>query len=614
MQRGLSLRKKIFGGYGISLCLVGMVSAWAFVALRDLGRASEAILRENYKSILAAENMIQAIERQDSATLLVLLGYEEEGVAQFSENESLFLQWLARAKDNLTVEGEGRVVEGIEQGYQAYLRRCAKLRLVGARGPGDGRKAYHEAILPSFRAVRDLCRRLHDLNEHTMFRASDRARAISATARWSGAVISFAAVALGLGFSLVLSNLLVRPLRRLMAAAQQLAGGNYDVEISAQSSDELGLLAGEFNGMVKKIKGFRDLNVGQIMAEKVKSEAIIRSMDDGIVVVDAEFRISDLNPTAARVFGTDPPGAVGRHFLEVVRNEHLFELVKEAAANGRAPPIEEGTDVLTVEREGSRHHYNFSILPILPKGGTMPGVVLLLRDVTRLKELDRLKSEFVMTASHELRTPLTSMGLAIDLLLEGGEEKLSETDHRLLSAAHEELERLKALVNDLLDLSKIEAGKIDLTLEPIGLRALCDKAVSTMAGQAAAKAVRLEAAIPTDLPDVRADDTKITWVLINLISNALRYVDDGGHIGVSAAAIGERVHVMVTDDGAGIPYEYQSRIFDKFVQLKVGRETGGSGLGLAICREIVKAHGGTIWVESAPGQGSKFTFTLPTAA
>lgn len=611
MGRGLSLRKKIFGGYGLALCLVGMVSAWAFVTLRDLGRASEAILRENYKSILAAENMIQAIERQDSATLLVLLGYEEDGVAQFSENESLFLQWLGRAKDNLTVEGEGRVVEGLERGYQAYLARCAMLRLGGVKNPDDGRRRYHETVLPSFQAVRDQCRRLHDLNESAMFRASERARVISATARWSGAVVSFAAVALGLGFSLVLSNLLVRPLQRLTGAAHQLADGNYDVEIPAQSSDELGLLAGEFNTMVKKLKAFRDLDVGRLVAEKRKSEAVIRSMDDGILVVDSDLRISDLNPTGARVFGADPQGAVGRHVLEVVRDERLFGLLKQAATDDRAPALEEGADVVTVERAGSRLHYNFSILPILPKAGAAPSVLLILRDVTRLKELDRLKSEFVMTASHELRTPLTSMGLALDLLLEGGEGKFSENEHQLLSAAHEELTRLKALVNDLLDLSKIEAGKIELNLTAAGLATLCDKAVSTMTGQAAAKAVRLEASLPDSLPDVRADDTKITWVLINLISNALRYVEDGGRIDVSAALVGERVHVTVADDGAGIPYEYQSRIFEKFVQLKAGRDTGGSGLGLSICREIVKGHGGTIWVESEPGHGSKFTFTLP---
>ncbi|MBI5017711.1 MAG: HAMP domain-containing protein [Deltaproteobacteria bacterium] len=607
----MSLRQKIFGGYGLALCLIGVVSAWAFVALRDLGRASDAILRENYKSILAAENMIQAIERQDSASLLFLLGYADEGVTQFSENESLFLQWLARAKDNLTVEGEGGIVDGIDSGYQTYLLRCSKLRLLHRSDPEGARRMYHEAVLPSFRTVRDLCGRLHDLNERTMVRASDRARAISATARWSGAVTSFAAVALGLGFSLILSNLLVRPLRQLMAATKRLADGDYDVEVTAPSRDELGLLAREFNGMATKLKAFHDLNVGEIMAEKVKSEAIIRSMDDGVVVVDAALRVSDLNPTAAKIFSIDAGGARDRHFLEVVRDELLFQLVKQAVESGQTPPIEEGKDVLTVPQGKERHHFHFSILPILPAAGPMLGVVLILRDVTRLKEIDRLKSEFVLTASHELRTPLTSMGLAIDLLLEGGPEKLSDQDRQLLSAAHEELERLKALVNDLLDLSKIEAGKVDLDLAATDVRALCDRAASAVTGQLATRAVHLTMTIPEGFPDVKADETRITWVLINLLSNAQRYVDDGGHITVSAEHLGDRVHIRVTDDGPGIPYEYQSKIFDKFVQLKVGREAGGSGLGLAICREIVRAHGGTIWVESVPGEGSQFTFTLP---
>jgi NtrC-family two-component system sensor histidine kinase KinB len=253
----------------------------------------------------------------------------------------------------------------------------------------------------------------------------------------------------------------------------------------------------------------------------------------------------------------------------------------------------------------------FGITPVVSKGGGMFGVVLLLRDVTRLKKLDRLKSEFVMTASHELKTPLQSLGMSIELLREGAFEKLDDKQKQLLNAAGEELARLKSLISDLLDLSKIEAGKVEMELGPMPPRVLAERAVGIFKAQAEEKRIELVTDMPTDVPEVQADANKITWVLTNLIANALRYADS--RITVTARHAGGWVHLSVADDGEGIPPEYQSRIFEKFVQVKSGKSMGGTGLGLAICKEIVRAHKGTIWLDSTPGEGSTFTFALPVA-
>ena len=217
-----------------------------------------------------------------------------------------------------------------------------------------------------------------------------------------------------------------------------------------------------------------------------------------------------------------------------------------------------------------------------------------------------------MAASHELRTPLTGMGMSIDLLLEHAAQGLAEKDRELLQAAHEEVHRMKALVNDLLDLSKIEAGRIELEFEKVPVHTLFEHVQEVFKGQAEMKHIRLTSELAGDLPEVRADINKVTWVLTNLISNALRYVKQDGQIQIAAKKIGPHVHLSVRDDGPGIPPEYQSKIFQKFVQVR-GRQSVGTGLGLAICKEIVRAHGGAIWVESLPGQGSTFTFTLPVA-
>jgi NtrC-family two-component system sensor histidine kinase KinB len=202
--------------------------------------------------------------------------------------------------------------------------------------------------------------------------------------------------------------------------------------------------------------------------------------------------------------------------------------------------------------------------------------------------------------------------MSIKLLLEKAMGKLNPKEQQLLAAAHEDLQRLKVLVNNLLDLSKIEAGKMEMEFESISLQALSQNVATLLKAQVEEKGVDLLLELPQDLPPVRADATKVSWVLTNLISNALRYADRGGHIRVSAEQLAPYVHLYVSDDGPGIPFEEQSRIFDKFVQIKSDKALGGTGLGLTICKEIVRAHGGTIWVDSTPGEGSTFTFTLPT--
>jgi len=606
-----SLRKKIFIGYGIALTLMIFVLIWALVHLLKLGQASEAILRENYKSILAAENMVYAIERQDSATLLLFLGYEDQAWKQFRDNESLFFQWLGRAKDNITVEGEENIVKTIEKEYNTYLNHIAELKPVYKSNPKKTATFYHETVLPSFSAVRNACIHLRDINQETMFKASERAHQIAKRAIWSMVSIGGAAIAIGLGFSLFLSNLLVRPVHQMMEATKKISEGDYDVEISIQSSDELGDLTHDFNEMVKKLKAYHDLNIDQIMAEKRKSDAIIRSIDDGIVVVDSEFKITGMNPSAAKALNIEPDQVHNRHFLEVIKDEILFNYVKQSVETGRPPAIEERKAIFTVEQGEKQRHYQFSITPVHGKPGSLLGVVLLLRDVTRLTELDRLKSEFVMIASHELRTPLTSVGMSINLLLEKAMGKLDAKEQELLLAAQEDLQRLKNLVSNLLDLSKIESGKMAMELENISVYRLCQNAADVLKAQIDAKGANLTLDLHQSLPDVKADANKIIWVLTNLISNALRYTDSGGNIRLSAEQLGPYVHVSISDNGPGIPYEIQSKIFDKFVQIKSDKALGGSGLGLTICKEIIRAHGGTIWVDSIPEKGSTFTFTLP---
>lgn len=561
----MTLKRKILTGYGVAVALMGLTTAWAITNLVSLGEASDAILRENYRSILAAENMVDILERQDSGILLLLLGDGENGITQFRENEATFLEWLAKARDNITVPGEADMVRSIETHYMKFRRIFSSLTDTHGAVPSSlaaGSALYRESVHPVFATIRESCIQLRHLNEETMYAASAETGQMARRAIWSTVVVTATVLVLILVFSLFLTK--------------------------------------------------------RIITEKTRSDAILSSIDDGLVVFGTDLRMTAVNPAARRLLdvadaASPEPGAVKPlECADIPLADPLRDLIRRTMETGSAPDIPDENRIISFSGETGPRHYLFSATAIRGKDRKISGAVLLLRDVTRLREVERLKNEFVMAASHELRTPLTSLGMSVDLLMEHAWAGLSEKDRDLLKAAQEEVHRMKALVSDLLDLSRIEAGRIELELETVPVQTLIDHARAVFRNQLDMKRIHLTSELIGESLVVRADANKVTWVLTNLISNALRYVSEDGHVRLVAREAGPHIHLSVQDDGPGIPLEYQSRIFQKFVQVK-GREPGGSGLGLAICREIVRAHGGTIWAESVPGQGSTFIFTLPVA-
>lgn len=607
----MSLRGKILAGNGVALALVVVVCIWAVSNLWHLGTATDRVLKENYLSILAAESMTGALERQDSAVLLMALGLTNEGLEQFRRHESQFLQWLGRAKGNITIAGEGELLRRLDKRYTSYLTAFSRLRGISLTDREQYVLFYLKTMLPVFKAVRSECANLREMNEKNMIDFSEKAGALAHRAVWSTAAIGGGAVLVGLLFSLWLTAWLVKPLRQMTAATAEIASGNYDVHISHPAGDELGGLARDFMEMARKLKAFHELNVGRLIAEKRRSEAVLQSVADGVLVVDKEQKVLGINPAAGLALGVDPDTALGKHVLELVRDHDLYERIRQATEG--EPAHDDQPPMISIEQRGKPRHFQVSVTRAQTEGGRLVGAVVLFQDVTKLKELDRLKTDFVMTASHELRTPLTSMILSIGSLQEKVREKLDQAETQLLDAAAEEAKRLQTLINDLLDFSRLESGRLKMYFTPINIHQLAKEAVAVLEPQAKEKGIELTSQAPEALPEAWADPHKITWVLTNLIGNALRYTHSGGHVRVGAERAADSLRVWVTDDGAGIPLEEQARIFEKFVKLENGEHLGGSGLGLALCKELVKAHHGTIWVDSEPGQGATFTFTLPLA-
>jgi two-component system, NtrC family, sensor histidine kinase KinB len=612
----MNLKKKILIGYGFAFTLMGLVATWAIINLWSLGKTTDAILRDYYQSILAVENMVDALGRQDSGILLVLMGDIEKGIAQYRENDALFLEWLGRSRDSIAVAGEREVIHAIELEYGEYARKINEVySFEGKRGVSQPftLNTYKESILPVFSRVKATCLELRTMNEKTMYSDSEKARQVARRAIWSTVFVASVASFIALFFSLVFAERLVLPLRRFVEAAKKISAGEFSVQLSVETRDELGQLAVEFNRMTAELRRYHMMNVDRIVAEKNKGEAILASIEDGLVVFDTDRKVTGINPAGCQILNVDFSEKEVLHCEQILPMNSICEIVAETIRTGTQPDIPDDRRIITLKNGESARYYLFSATAIGQRDHSLSGVVLLLKDITQLREVERLKSEFVMAASHELRTPLTSLGMGIDLLIEHAVQYLPEREKELLHAAHDEVHRMKSMVHDLLDLSKIETGRIDLEFEKIPVATLFEHARDIFKGQVSMKHINLTIDDTEFMPLVRADTNKIVWVLSNLISNALRYVDEGGHIRLSAERKGAELNLAVADDGSGIPPEYQSLIFQKFVRVN-RQESGRTGLGLAICREIVRAHGGTIRVESNPGKGSTFTFTLPVVS
>jgi NtrC-family two-component system sensor histidine kinase KinB len=611
----MSLKKKILVGYGVTFSLMGVVVAWAIFHLWSLATTTDEILRNYYRSILAVENMVEALGRQDRGVLLILMGDVDKGVTRYRENETLFLEWLGRSKDSIAVEGESAVIQELEAGYSEFRRQVQELVpswATAATAATLTLESYRETILPAYNKVMAQCLELRTMNEKTMYAVSEYERQIARWAIWSTVLVASIGAFFAFVFSLLFAEKLVLPLRRFVEAARKISAGEFSVQVSAETTDELGELAAEFNRMTAKLRRYHLMNVDRIVAEKKKADAILASIEDGLVVFDTERKVSGINPAGCRILNVEAQQAENLPCEQILPVRTVCEVVAETVRSGCPPDMSDERRIIALPCGTEARHFLFSATAIGQKGERLGGVVLLLKDITELRELERLKSEFVMAASHELRTPLTSLGMSIDLLLEHAAGYLPERERDLLRAAHDEVRRMKALVNDLLDLSKIEAGRIDLEFEKIPVATLFEHVQDIFKGQVSMKRVNLLVDNVVELPPVVADTNKIVWVLSNLVSNALRYVEEGGHIRLTAVQAGDYIQVAVEDDGIGIPAEYQTRIFQKFVRVN-RQESGRTGLGLAICREIIRAHGGRIWVESDQGRGSVFRFTVPIA-
>ncbi|HVY62145.1 MAG TPA: ATP-binding protein [Planctomycetota bacterium] len=566
----LSLRTKLLIAMAALFAVLGAFVGFASLRFRSLGSAIERILQENYRSVTAVEDMKEALERQESS----------RDAARF---RARFERALDVERHNITEPGEADLVRDLVAAYDAY-----------SAAPDPAR----------FERVKEILDEVLDMNHRAMLAADRRAREAAERSMWITGAFGAAILAAGAIFSRWLLRTVLGPVQELTASVQAIAKGDLDQVVAPPRHEELRALAEAFNAMAKSLRAFKKSSLGDLIQAREAAQAAVDSLADPVLLFDTGGRMKIQNLAAREALdGDSPPDEVKRAL------DHVL-------ASG-APYSVQGYDHMVRLRRGPLERlYLPRGTPMRDDSGDLLGATILLQDVTRLKQLDELKTDVVATVAHEIRTPLTALRMNTHLLLEGLAGALTPKQEELLVASREECERLDQLATSILDVARIESGALRMKKRPVAPIEAAGAAVDAFRADAEARGVKLESAVDAGLPLIQADPDRLKLVFANLVSNAIRYTPAGGEIRVSAEARDERVRFTVADTGCGIAAEHLPHIFEKYYRRgavkEVEGESRGAGLGLTIAREVVLAHAGEIGVESRPGEGTRFWFEVPT--
>ena len=589
-----SVRSRIRNGALLMLVLVLAIGTLAIPNIHRLGYAINRTLYRNYLSIEAAEQMHSALYA------IQLAQYEGNLKLVLPPNHDRFEHWLGVELGNITEVGEGPLADSIKRGSNAFFAGLQS-------NPNLPPEHYRDELVTLHHQVDGVT----ELNEKAMFRADNRSIKMADRLATEFAIGVTLLLLLGVALASTIAWNVARPLRDLTDHLRGFSLHGPSARLGEQPLAELQDVAVEFNKMAERLEQFERLNVDRIVYEKAKTEAIIESIEDGIILIDPKGIITHINEMAAIVLGVDARDALGSPFADLDSNHPHYMRIRGALES----IAHQGSDAMRVEVDlhvrGRDHTYLLKPVPLHQSEGQSFGTILILQDITYLRDKDRARTNLVATLSHELKTPLTSLALSAELLARSS-GNLDTKQRELIDAINEDLRRMRSLANDLLDLARGEMAAITVQSVPLDVAPLIHAVVRSFALQADQKSIALQESVNGDTITIRADPVKLSWVISNLIANALRYTPNGGAIQVSSASTPDGLRLRVSDTGPGVPPELREHLFERFAQWNVnGVAPGSAGLGLAIAKEIVEAHGGRIFVDNAPDHGTCFTVELP---
>jgi NtrC-family two-component system sensor histidine kinase KinB len=605
----LGIRQKLICGFGSLLAVIAIVGTLTIVRINDLCGAIDVILRENYRSVVACQDMKESLERMDSGILYTLSGEDAEGQRLIDEYTTVFLNALSVELNNITLPHEQEKAQRIETLFQEYLRAVPLAtqtdQLLSVR-----QSAYFSTIQPLFQAIKTLAQEILVMNQRNMSEANDTARLKTDTVRRFMLTAVVFATFLALLFSYLIHRWILDPIHRLVESTNEVRKGNLDLVLEAGAKDEIGGLSESFNEMITVLRHVRKEDKVNLMRTRRATEEVFKTLPTAVAVLDLDGRVEVSTEMADRHFGLKPGVLAGE-----LGYEWMQSLIRQALDEDRIVECDPTNGY--VQHFVDNREYFFQPMAVPISVGVdrrePTGVALILKDVTQVHEQQEIKRDVVSTVSHQLKTPLTSLRMSIHLLLEERVGHLNEKQSELLITARADSERLVGILNDLLDINRIESGRSRFAFQAVAPGALVRESMEPFIVDAKDKGIAMLNDISNELPEVVADSEKIHLVFANLITNALRFTSPGGSIAVRAVAGKDHVAFLVEDSGQGIPNEELPHLFEQFYRGPGQDDNSGVGLGLSIVKEIVRAHGGDISVESQIGKGSVFGFTLPLA-
>lgn len=601
-------------------------SAWSALALGRLNGVVNDTLRSSQETIDRTADLSSSLEREDDALLLFVGGNVEKARADLAaerrRGDGNFEKILATLQED---EDEERAIAAdLRDRIARYRAAGDELLASGGDQPG-GLDRYHRKVNPLLRRAVAGCDKLREANFRAMQEAGLRARDEAGRGTRFVTAVAFVTALAGVVVAVWLARSVLRPIQELTASVEDIRRGNFDRRVAEARSDELGQLAVGFNRMAEALSEYRRSSLGELLTAKATLESTLNALPDAVFVFAPDGTLAALNPPASLLLAAKRAGAAVR-LADFPFSEDQRAAV-EAAFGGNRPaarrPHFDGT--FNVVLDGNPRRFILTAVPVPDPTPRRFGAVVVLDDVTEFARLDELRSELIGIASHELKSPLTTLRMNL-LMLHEEASGMDARQRELLAAAVQGCEELGLTIEEFLDVTRIEAGQLRLNVAPVDLGAVLALARRSLQARFDDAGVRLVGEDAGTVISVRGDPPRLASVVSNLLTNALKYSPPAGVVTVALTSgqntqEGDRgtVRITVTDQGPGIPGEYRERVFEKFFRVEHhlgnrAQPVRGTGIGLYLCREILKAHGGTISCEAADGGvGTRFVISLPVA-
>jgi two-component system, NtrC family, sensor histidine kinase KinB len=621
-------------------CLLVMTTVgsglWSGLTFARLSAVVGDTLRESQETIDETTALASSLEREDDALLLALTGDADRARRELLVEREHGDASYARLVEILRTgsPAERSMAQTLGQEMEDY--RKAGAAMIGGAGRPEALETYHKRVNPLLRQAVNSCGRIREENFVSMQQAGVRARDEANAATWIVAGVVVGTLFLATGVAVWLARSVVGPVLALTASVEAVRQGDFERRVSLSSGDELGQLATGFNRMAETLGEYRRSSLGELLAAKTTLEATLNALPDAVFVLAPDSTLAALNVPALAILEACQVGQAQRLRDLPLKPEHRAALDEALAGRACVPSRTNFGLTLDVAVNGQPHRFLLTAVPIPEFEPHGTGAVVVLDDVTEFARLDELRSELIGVASHELKTPLTTLHMNL-LLLSERADNLNPRQSEMLTAARQGCEELGSAIDELLDVTRIEAGQLRLDFAPVDIAMLIGQVLRGLQPRFEDAHIRCEIVreqeptgvgrangVPPTPAWVWGDAARLRTVLTNLLTNALKYSPAGSSVTVrigSEQQAGADPHtvlqVAVTDAGPGVPVAFRERVFEKFFRVEhhLGSDQNGvrgTGIGLYLCREIIKAHGGRIGCEAnETGRGACFRFTLP---